>query len=104
MNRCRLRDRFERSPTRVVAMTGQPKAKTTTTNATPPPSASPVFTVDEIAEHCGVTLADVHAWIHTGMIKVATVGRRCKVTTDEFRSFVERMDIPIDESIFDRRH
>ena len=38
-----------------------------------------------------------------GMIKVATVGRRCKVTAEEFRAFVERMDIPVDESVFDGR-
>jgi len=61
------------------------------------------FSVDEIAQLCGVSLADVHAWIHCGMIRVATVGRRCRVTADEFRAFVHKMGIPIDEDVFEKR-
>jgi len=84
-------------------MTCQPSPNQKSKAHRPTPPAPRTFTVDEIAEYCGVTLADVHAWIHNGALKVESVGRRCKITRREFRDFVERMGIPVDESVFDDR-
>jgi excisionase family DNA binding protein len=59
------------------------------------------FTTSEVARYCAVTNDGVLKWIKSGKLRAfSTPGGHYRVSAEDFRSFLERYDIPIDESFF----
>ncbi len=59
------------------------------------------FTTSEVARYCAVTNDGVLKWIKSGKLRAfATPGGHYRVTSDDFRAFLQEYDIPVDESFF----
>jgi two-component system OmpR family response regulator len=59
------------------------------------------FTTSEVARYCAVTNDGVLKWIKSGKLKAfSTPGGHYRISSDDFRGFLERYEIPIDEAFF----
>ena len=59
------------------------------------------FTTSEVARYCAVTNDGVLKWIKSGKLRAfSTPGGHYRVSAEDFRSFLEKYDIPVDESFF----
>ncbi len=59
------------------------------------------FTTSEVARYCAVTNDGVLKWIKSGKLRAfSTPGGHYRVSAEDFRSFLENYDIPIDENFF----
>jgi len=59
------------------------------------------FTTSEVARYCAVTNDGVLKWIKSGKLRAfSTPGGHYRVSAEDFRAFLEKYDIPIDESFF----
>ncbi len=59
------------------------------------------FTTSEVANYCAVTNDGVLKWIKSGKLRAfSTPGGHYRVSSEDFRSFLEKYEIPIDESFF----
>lgn len=59
------------------------------------------FTTSEVAKYCAVTNDGVLKWIKSGKLRAfSTPGGHYRVSAEDFRSFLEKFDIPVDESFF----
>ncbi len=59
------------------------------------------FTTSEVAKYCAVTNDGVLKWIKSGKLRAfSTPGGHYRVSAEDFREFLEKFDIPIDESFF----
>jgi excisionase family DNA binding protein len=59
------------------------------------------FTTSEVARYCAVTNDGVLKWIKSGKLRAfSTPGGHYRVTADDFRTFLQEYDIPVDESFF----
>jgi excisionase family DNA binding protein len=59
------------------------------------------FTTSEVARYCAVTNDGVLKWIKSGKLRAfSTPGGHYRVSAEDFRSFLEQFDIPVDEAFF----
>jgi two-component system OmpR family response regulator len=59
------------------------------------------FTTTEVAEYCAVSNDGVLRWIKAGRLRAFTTpGGHYRVSAEDFRDFLQRHDIPIDERVF----
>jgi excisionase family DNA binding protein len=59
------------------------------------------FTTSEVARYCAVTNDGVLKWIKSGKLKAfSTPGGHYRVTSDDFRTFLQEYDMPVDEGFF----
>ncbi len=59
------------------------------------------FTTSEVANYCAVTNDGVLKWIKSAKLRAfSTPGGHYRVSAEDFRSFLEKYEIPIDESFF----
>ncbi len=59
------------------------------------------FTTSEVAKYCAVTNDGVLKWIKSGKLRAfSTPGGHYRVAMDDFRAFLQKFDIPIDEAFF----
>lgn len=59
------------------------------------------FTTSEVANYCAVTNDGVLKWIKSGKLRAfSTPGGHYRVALEDFRAFLERFEIPIDEAFF----
>ena len=59
------------------------------------------FTTSEVARYCAVTNDGVLKWIKSGKLRAfSTPGGHYRVSAEDFRSFLEKYEIPIDETFF----
>jgi excisionase family DNA binding protein len=59
------------------------------------------FTTSEVARYCAVTNDGVLKWIKSGKLRAfSTPGGHYRVSSEDFREFLEKYDIPIDENFF----
>ena len=59
------------------------------------------FTTSEVARYCAVTNDGVLKWIKSGKLRAfSTPGGHYRVSAEDFRAFLEKYEIPIDESFF----
>jgi two-component system OmpR family response regulator len=59
------------------------------------------FTTSEVARYCAVTNDGVLKWIKSGKLRAfSTPGGHYRVAMEDFRTFLEKFDIPIDEAFF----
>ena len=59
------------------------------------------FTTSEVARYCAVTNDGVLKWIKSGKLRAfSTPGGHYRVSSDDFREFLQKYDIPIDEAFF----
>jgi excisionase family DNA binding protein len=59
------------------------------------------FTTSEIAGYCAVTNDGVLKWIKSGKLRAfSTPGGHYRVSSEDFRAFLDKFDMPIDESFF----
>jgi two-component system OmpR family response regulator len=59
------------------------------------------FTTSEVARYCAVTNDGVLKWIKSGKLKAfSTPGGHYRISSDDFRQFLQKYEIPIDESFF----
>jgi len=59
------------------------------------------FTTSEVARYCAVTNDGVLKWIKSGKLRAfSTPGGHYRVSAEDFRSFLEKFDIPVDEAFF----
>lgn len=59
------------------------------------------FTTSEVARYCAVTNDGVLKWIKSGKLRAfSTPGGHYRVSSDDFREFLEKYDIPVDEGFF----
>ena len=59
------------------------------------------FTTSEVAHYCAVTNDGVLKWIKSGKLRAfSTPGGHYRVSAEDFRSFLEKYDIPVDEAFF----
>ena len=59
------------------------------------------FTTSEVAGYCAVTNDGVLKWIKSGKLRAfSTPGGHYRVSAEDFRTFLEKFDIPVDESFF----
>jgi excisionase family DNA binding protein len=59
------------------------------------------FTTSEVARYCAVTNDGVLKWIKSGKLRAfSTPGGHYRVSMDDFRAFLQKFDIPIDEAFF----
>lgn len=59
------------------------------------------FTTSEVAHYCAVTNDGVLKWIKSGKLRAfSTPGGHYRVAMDDFRAFLEKFEIPIDENFF----
>jgi len=59
------------------------------------------FTTSEVARYCAVTNDGVLKWIKSGKLRAfSTPGGHYRVALEDFRAFLEKFDIPIDEAFF----
>jgi len=59
------------------------------------------FTTSEVAGYCAVTNDGVLKWIKSGKLRAfSTPGGHYRVSSEDFRAFLEKFDIPVDESFF----
>jgi len=59
------------------------------------------FTTSEVASYCAVTNDGVLKWIKSGKLRAfSTPGGHYRVSAEDFRTFLEKYEIPVDESFF----
>jgi len=59
------------------------------------------FTTSEVAAYCAVTNDGVLKWIKSGKLRAfSTPGGHYRVSAEDFREFLEKYDIPVDEGFF----
>ena len=59
------------------------------------------FTTSEVAKYCAVTNDGVLKWIKSGKLRAfSTPGGHYRVSAEDFRAFLEKYDIPVDENFF----
>jgi excisionase family DNA binding protein len=59
------------------------------------------FTTSEVARYCAVTNDGVLKWIKSGKLRAfSTPGGHYRVSAEDFRAFLEKFDIPVDEAFF----
>ena len=59
------------------------------------------FTTSEVARYCAVTNDGVLKWIKSGKLRAfSTPGGHYRVSMEDFRAFLKKFDIPIDEAFF----
>jgi excisionase family DNA binding protein len=59
------------------------------------------FTTSEVARYCAVTNDGVLKWIKSGKLRAfSTPGGHYRVSSEDFREFLEKYEIPIDETFF----
>ena len=59
------------------------------------------FTTSEVAKYCAVTNDGVLKWIKSGKLRAfSTPGGHYRISAEDFREFLEKFDIPIDETFF----
>lgn len=59
------------------------------------------FTTSEVASYCAVTNDGVLKWIKSGKLRAfSTPGGHYRVSAEDFRTFLGKYEIPIDESFF----
>jgi len=59
------------------------------------------FTTSEVAKYCAVTNDGVLKWIKSNKLRAfSTPGGHYRVSAEDFRSFLEKYDIPVDETFF----
>jgi len=59
------------------------------------------FTTSEVARYCAVTNDGVLKWIKSGKLRAfSTPGGHYRISAEDFREFLQRYDMPIDESFF----
>lgn len=59
------------------------------------------FTTSEVAKYCAVTNDGVLKWIKSGKLRAfSTPGGHYRVSAEDFRAFLEKYDIPVDEGFF----
>ena len=59
------------------------------------------FTTSEVASYCAVTNDGVLKWIKSGKLRAfSTPGGHYRVSAEDFRTFLEKFDIPVDEAFF----
>jgi len=59
------------------------------------------FTTSEVARYCAVTNDGVLKWIKSGKLRAfSTPGGHYRVSAEDFRAFLEKYDIPVDETFF----
>lgn len=59
------------------------------------------FTTSEVARYCAVTNDGVLKWIKSGKLRAfSTPGGHYRVSSEDFREFLEKYEIPIDEAFF----
>lgn len=63
------------------------------------------FTTSEVARYCAVTNDGVLKWIKSGKLRAfSTPGGHYRVAMDDFRAFLGKFEIPIDETFFNGEH
>jgi len=59
------------------------------------------FTTSEVANYCAVTNDGVLKWIKSSKLRAfSTPGGHYRVSAEDFRTFLEKYEIPIDETFF----
>ncbi len=59
------------------------------------------FTTSEVARYCAVTNDGVLKWIKSGKLRAfSTPGGHYRVSQEDFRAFLEKFKMPIDEAFF----
>ncbi len=59
------------------------------------------FTTSEIARYCAVTNDGVLKWIKSSKLRAfSTPGGHYRISAEDFRAFLDRFDMPVDESFF----
>jgi excisionase family DNA binding protein len=59
------------------------------------------FTTSEVAKYCAVTNDGVLKWIKSGKLGAfSTPGGHYRIAAEDFRAFLGKYDIPVDESFF----
>ena len=59
------------------------------------------FTTTEVARYCAVTNDGVLKWIKSGKLRAfSTPGGHYRIAAEDFRSFLEKFEIPVDEAYF----
>ena len=59
------------------------------------------FTTSEVARYCAVTNDGVLKWIKSAKLRAfSTPGGHYRVSAEDFRAFLEKFDIPVDEAFF----
>src|SRR5262245_59135173 len=59
------------------------------------------FTTSEVARYCAVTNDGVLKWIKSEKLRAfSTPGGHYRVSSEDFREFLQKYDIPIDEGFF----
>ena len=59
------------------------------------------FTTSEVARYCAVTNDGVLKWIKSGKIRAfSTPGGHYRISAEDFREFLQKYDMPVDESFF----
>ena len=59
------------------------------------------FTTSEVAKYCAVTNDGVLKWIKSGKLRAfSTPGGHYRISAEDFREFLGKFDIPIDETFF----
>ena len=59
------------------------------------------FTTSEIARYCAVTNDGVLKWIKSSKLRAfSTPGGHYRISAEDFRAFLERFEMPVDESFF----
>ena len=60
------------------------------------------FTTSEVARHCAVSNDGVLRWIKAGRLRAFTTpGGHYRVSSEDFREFLERHAIPVDPALFE---
>ena len=66
------------------------------------PIPDPLLTTGEVARYCHTSAAQVKRWIQNGDLKsIQTTGGHFRILKEDFRSFLERMNLPIIEEFFE---
>ena len=59
------------------------------------------FTTSEIAHYCAVTTDGILKWIKSGKLRAfSTPGGHYRVSAEDFRTFLNKFDMPVDETFF----
>ena len=65
------------------------------------PIPEPLLTTGEIARYCHTSTSQVKRWIQNGDVKaIKTTGGHFRIRKEDFRIFLDKMDMPIIEDFF----
>jgi excisionase family DNA binding protein len=63
------------------------------------------ITVKDVAEYCLVSSVTVRRWIKDGELSAMKLpSGHCRITTAGFRDFLERLNMPIKEGLFESEY